>query len=171
MSRTPASVTKTFDSPSLSRSSTAYSRPVSYDEFDYLAKVLLIGDSGCGKSALLTRFSDNEFHTGQLFAFSHAEQRQQLHSQLSSVAHSFSLFASVLSPFFAGYSSTIGVDFALRTIDCPTSNGGNKIVKLQMWDTAGQERFRTITSSYYRGAHAVLIVFDVTSESSFAPPG
>ncbi len=39
---------------------------------------------------------------------------------------------------------------------------------LLVWDTAGQERFRTITSSYYRGAHAVLIVFDVTSESSFA---
>lgn len=34
-------------------------------------------------------------------------------------------------------------------------------------DTAGQERFRTITSSYYRGAHAVLVVFDVTVEESF----
>lgn len=37
----------------------------------------------------------------------------------------------------------------------------------QLWDTAGQERFRTITSSYYRGANAVLLVFDVTSRDSF----
>lgn len=35
------------------------------------------------------------------------------------------------------------------------------------WDTAGQERFRNITSSYYRGAHAIIIVFDVTQEDSF----
>jgi len=36
-----------------------------------------------------------------------------------------------------------------------------------IWDTAGQERFRTIISSYYRGAHAVAIVYDVTNEQSF----
>jgi len=42
-----------------------------------------------------------------------------------------------------------------------------KTLKLTIWDTAGQERFRTITSSYYRGAHAVLLVFDLTNADSF----
>ena len=65
--------------------------------------------------------------------------------------------------FFAeSFISTIGVDFKIRTIEM----GGNT-VKLQLWDTTGQERFRTITSSYYRGAQGILVIFDITNRSSF----
>ena len=31
-----------------------------------------------------------------------------------------------------------------------------KTLRLNIWDTAGQERFRTLTSSYYRGAQAIV---------------
>jgi Ras-related protein Rab-1A len=40
-------------------------------------------------------------------------------------------------------------------------------IALSQWDTAGQERFRTITSSYYRGAHGICVVYDVTDMDSF----
>lgn len=65
--------------------------------------------------------------------------------------------------FSGSYITTIGVDFKIRTLDV---NGER--VKLQIWDTAGQERFRTITSTYYRGTHGVIVVYDVTNGESFA---
>ena len=42
-----------------------------------------------------------------------------------------------------------------------------KNVKLQIWDTAGQERFAAITTSYYRGTHAIMLVYDITNRESF----
>ena len=64
--------------------------------------------------------------------------------------------------FSENYVSTIGVDFKIRTMEV---NGQN--IKLQIWDTAGQERFKSITENYYRGAHAIAIVYDITNRDSF----
>ena len=58
--------------------------------------------------------------------------------------------------------STIGVDFKVKT-----GEADGKRVKLTLWDTAGQERFRTLTSSYYRGAQGVVLVYDVTRRATF----
>ena len=60
------------------------------------------------------------------------------------------------------FASTIGVDFTNRNIELD----GERI-KCQLWDTAGQERFRTLTTSYYREAQGVVIVYDVGSRRSF----
>ncbi|KAJ7771851.1 ras family-domain-containing protein [Mycena metata] len=92
--------------------------------YDYLFKVVLIGDSGVGKSNLLSRFTRNEFN---------------LESK-----------------------STIGVEFATRSIDVD-----GKTVKAQIWDTAGQERYRAITSAYYRGAVGALLVYDIAKHATY----
>ncbi|PAV90470.1 hypothetical protein WR25_14605 [Diploscapter pachys] len=92
--------------------------------YDLLFKLLLIGDSGVGKTCILYRFSDDAFNTT--------------------------------------FISTIGIDFKIKTIELK----GRKI-KLQIWDTAGQERFHTITTSYYRGAMGIMLVYDITNAKSF----
>jgi len=57
----------------------------------------------------------------------------------------------------------------LTNLDFKTKNitVDNKPVQLQVWDTAGQERFRTITSSFYRGAHGIIVVYDITDQGTF----
>ncbi|PON35654.1 Small GTP-binding domain containing protein [Parasponia andersonii] len=91
--------------------------------YDYSFKILLIGDSGVGKSSILLSFISNSLHD--------------------------------LSP-------TIGVDFKIKLLSV-----GGKRLKLTIWDTAGQERFGTVISSYYRGAHGIILVYDVTRRETF----
>ena len=59
--------------------------------------------------------------------------------------------------------STIGLDYRLKTM---TLNSG-KQVKVQIWDTAGQDRFRAITKNYYKGAHGIILIYDVTNQLTF----
>ena len=89
-----------------------------------LFKILLLGDSGVGKSCIIIRYIENNFSNNLM--------------------------------------NSIGVDFKLKNIEIDS-----KKIKLQIWDTAGQERFKTITTSYYKGAHAILVVFDITDRDSF----
>lgn len=98
-----------------------------FQEYSHLIKILLVGDSGVGKSSLLSRFIDPDVDLEDI-------------------------------------STTIGVDFKLKYVKLKHTN---ETVKLTVWDTAGQERFRTLTSSYYRGAQGVVFVYDIASKESF----
>ena len=92
--------------------------------YQYIFKLILIGNSGVGKSCILQRY----------------------------IKHTFE----------ESYKCTIGVDFLMKSI---VING--QTVKLQLWDTAGQEKYKSMASSYYRGANVALIVFDITNHESF----
>lgn len=63
--------------------------------------------------------------------------------------------------FTDNFMPTIGVDFKIKTIEVD-----GKKIKLQIWDTAGQERFKTITASYYKGAHGIIVTYDITDKKS-----
>ena len=39
-------------------------------------------------------------------------------------------------------------------------------LQVQVWDTAGQEHFHKITTSYYRGAHGIMLVYDVADSKT-----
>lgn len=59
--------------------------------------------------------------------------------------------------------ATIGIDFKSKALAVR-----GKGYRLNVFDTAGQERFRTLSTSYYRGAHGVILVYDISSRASFA---
>ncbi|XP_029378573.1 ras and EF-hand domain-containing protein isoform X2 [Echeneis naucrates] len=67
-----------------------------------------------------------------------------------------------LNEFRGDIQTTLGVDFQMKKMLVDGER-----TSLQIWDTAGQERFRSIARSYFRKAHGVLLLYDVTSESSF----
>ena len=98
--------------------------PNSDQDYEFIFKVLLLGNSNVGKSSLFLRFVDD-------------------------------IWNDTFVP-------TIGVDFKIKTF-----NIDSKKIKMQIWDTAGQERFKNIIASYYRGAHGILLLYDVTDKDSF----
>ncbi len=86
--------------------------------------------------------------------------------------------------FSPTFITTIGIDFKIKNIQLdgkriklqvrqlnfvlhPLRNFYHRFHLSQIWDTAGQERFRTITTSYFRGAQGILLVYDVTDRNSF----
>lgn len=92
--------------------------------YQILFKIILIGDSGIGKTSLINQY--------------------------------------INSLFSEKYLCTIGVDFMMKSIEIEET-----VIKLQIWDTAGMERYRNITTSYYRGANAAIMAFDLSNRKSF----
>lgn len=122
--------------------------------YDFLIKLLLIGDSGVGKSCLLLRFCDDQWTP----------------SFITTIGIDFKIRTIELD------GKRIKLQIVSRCrFPCPkgmllASRGLTSIChsRVFQWDTAGQERFRTITTAYYRGAMGILLTFDVTDERSFS---
>lgn len=111
--------------------------PASPQECDYVLKCIFIGEPCAGKSSVLAALVNDKF-----------DPRRE---------------------------TTIGIDFRTMSATGYNDSDVNGQVKqkdvlkykLQLWDCAGQIRFRSIVSSYYRLAHVVFVVFDLTDRGSF----
>ncbi|XP_058417512.1 ras-related protein Rab-37 isoform X1 [Diceros bicornis minor] len=114
--------------------------------YDLTGKVMLLGDSGVGKTCFLIQFKDEAFLSGTFIATVGIDFRVRW------------LQAPPPSSEPGGYNS----DPRNKVV---TVDGVR--VKLQIWDTAGQERFRSVTHAYYRDAQALLLLYDITNKSSF----
>jgi len=93
---------------------------------EYVFKIIVVGESGTGKSSLVLRSTEDVFLKDQ--------------------------------------TATLGIDFKLKTL---RSKIYHQLFRLQIWDSAGQERFKAITRSYYKGAHGVVVVYDICNRTSF----
>lgn len=94
------------------------------NDFDHILKIIVIGNSGVGKTNIIKRFKNDDFDINTR--------------------------------------STVGFEFISKDLEIQ-----DKKIKLQIWDTAGQERYKSITSSFFRGCHGIVAVFDLTNIQSF----
>lgn len=110
--------------------------------WDFIAKLVCLGDSGTGKSSLTIRLCERRF----------------------SPQHDVTIgveFCSRIIP--------VGPPHSLEpsSNQCTTYAAEQKFMKLSLWDTAGQETYKSVTRSYFRGASGALLVFDITRRPSF----
>ena len=91
---------------------------------DFKLKIVVVGDSGVGKTNLIRRFIQDDFQSNS--------------------------------------KATVGVEFFSKSFKI-----NDNVFKIEIWDTAGQERYKSITAAYYKGAKGGLVVYDVTSKTSF----
>lgn len=87
-------------------------------------KVVLIGESGVGKTSIISRYISNVFNPFQI--------------------------------------ASIGASFISKTVEI-----NNRTIKYELWDTAGQEQYRSVAKIFYQNASVVILVYDITKQSSF----
>lgn len=118
--------------------------------WDYIAKLVCIGDSGCGKSSLTIRLCEGRF----------------------SPHHDVTIgveFGSRIVPVGPPHSKPPPADATTDGLPEPPrdASGPQKHMKLSLWDTAGQETYKSVTRSYFRGASGALLVFDLSRKQTF----
>ncbi len=93
-------------------------------EYEYLIKILIVGDSTVGKTNFIKKYVENKFNE--------------------------SYFAST------------GIDLITTSIKIE-----GKSFKIQIWDTAGQEKYRAMTKNLFLKTQGIVIIFDISNETSF----
>lgn len=134
--------------------------------WDYIAKLVCIGDSGCGKSSLTIRLCEGRFVQ---------------HHDVTIGVEFGSRIVPVGAPHSSPAASKPGPASSSASPDAPPQPEGlpepprqkeppppQKHMKLSLWDTAGQETYKSVTRSYFRGASGALLVFDISRKSTFA---
>lgn len=139
--------------------------------FDMQFKLLMIGDSGTpnvpraspllgcltiafpyisevGKTCLIWRFASDQFSTKTM--------------------HTIGIDFKIKYVKIDDVRVKLQVSFPIQNLSLHAIFTSCCFYCMQIWDTAGQERFRTITTSYFRGAQGIMLVYDVTDRSSFA---
>ncbi|KAL4761404.1 P-loop containing nucleoside triphosphate hydrolase protein [Aspergillus foveolatus] len=144
--------------------------------WDYIAKLVCIGDSGTGKSSLTIRLCEGRFSSthdvtiGVEFgsrivpvgppASRDLEADPQIHLRTGDSLDQESLSTRQDA---SNAPATFGLPNPPRK-----KQEIQKKMKLSLWDTAGQETYKSITRSYFRGASGALLVFDITRPATFA---
>ncbi|KAI4183402.1 MAG: hypothetical protein L6R41_005407 [Letrouitia leprolyta] len=124
--------------------------------WDYIAKLVCIGDSGTGKSSLTIRLCEGRFvpHHDVTIGV-------EFGSRIVAVGPSLS------SPSLPPSNHPRNPNSSHDQDDEDTPDRRRKRMKLSLWDTAGQETYKSITRSYFRGASGALLVYDITRRSTF----
>ncbi|KAK0705010.1 P-loop containing nucleoside triphosphate hydrolase protein [Lasiosphaeris hirsuta] len=140
--------------------------------WDYIAKLVCIGDSGCGKSSLTIRLCEGRFVTHHDVTIG-----VEFGSRIVPVGPPHSNTATaVLSPADDPSTAAATVTEASGLPPPPTTSHTTtppadlppqKHMKLSLWDTAGQETYKSVTRSYFRGASGALLVFDLSRKQTF----
>ena len=129
---------------------------MSSSPWDYIAKLVCIGDSGCGKSSLTIRLCEGRFSP---------------HHDVTIGVEFGSRIVPVGPPHTQppSTSSTTGGegDAPPEGLPQPRRDTPQKHMKLSLWDTAGQETYKSVTRSYFRGASGALLVFDLSRRQTF----
>ncbi|KAJ5476952.1 hypothetical protein N7539_007096 [Penicillium diatomitis] len=154
--------------------------------WDYIAKLVCIGDSGTGKSSLTIRLCEGRFSPthdvtiGVEFGSrivpvgppaSHElgldDDGHRNSNKNKAAAAEDPTRPSSSSSTSAGSGGGGGLPTPPRKKPQDKEAPVQKRMKLSLWDTAGQETYKSITRSYFRGASGALLVFDISRRATF----
>lgn len=141
--------------------------------WDYIAKLVCIGDSGCGKSSLTIRLCEGRFvqHHDVTIGVEFGSRIVPVGAPANKAIAASHTDASPSSP--PGQDASSKPDKPNGLPDPPRAapkdaQQPQKHMKLSLWDTAGQETYKSVTRSYFRGASGALLVFDISRKSTFS---